>query len=61
MGGAAIIILTRGVGESRPFVLVGHLSGLLFGSRYSCTEDAFIGHTSLYCGNSLAVNIPLCL
>ena len=38
-------------------VLVGHLGGLLFDGRYSCTEDSFAGHSCLYCGDFLAVHI----
>lgn len=34
-------------------VLVGHLKGLF--------EDCFAGHSGLYCGNFLVVNIVFCV
>ena len=39
---------------------MGHLGGLLFDGRHSCTEDSFIGHSGLYCGDCLAVSILVC-
>ena len=36
-------------------MLVGRLRGLLFGSRCSCTKDAFAGHSDLYCGGFFTV------
>ena len=45
MGGAILII-------------VGHLRGLF---TVSCTEGSFAGHLSLYCGDSLAVSILVCV
>ena len=53
--GGVIITLTRRMGEPtyrlpqtrcRPVCL----GGLLFGGRRFCTEDAFTGHSGLYCG-----------
>ena len=41
MGGAILII-------------VGHLRGLF---TASCTEGSFAGHSSLYCGDSLALSV----
>ena len=29
--------------------------------RYFCTEHSFAGHSGLYCGDSLAVSIPVCV
>ena len=60
--GGVIIILTRGMGEWSTYglplsFLVGRLGGLCLDGRCSCTEDSFAGHSGLYCGDFLTVNI----
>ena len=66
--GGVIIKLTRGVGELTwclsqtgccLVLAMGHLGGLLFSSRCFYTEDSFTGHSGQYCGNVLAVSIPV--
>ena len=41
-------------------VLMGHLRGFL-DDRYFCTQHSFAGHSGLYCGDSLAVSISVCV
>ena len=56
-----ILILTMGMGEQSTngcrLILVGHLGGLFFDGKCSCTEDSFAGHLGLYCGDFLVVSI----
>ena len=39
-------------------IIVGRLRGLF---TTSCTEGSFAGHSSLYCGDSLAVSTLVCV
>ena len=67
--GGVIIILTRGMDERLTYgilarycvVLVERLGGLFFDGRRSCTKDSFVGHSSLYRGESLVVSMLVCV